>query len=143
MTIKCYLDTNIFLNVIYAEQPFFRSSEKLLEGVQEGKLSALTSAITETEISLDMDKTGNRGRIDQALRLIERMENLTISPLNSWTARMAARLVLDSGLTVHDAYHGATAIENEASVFVTRDRTLRDRLRKALKVSEPEAVKFS
>lgn len=115
----------------------------MLEGVQEGKLSALTSAVTETEISLDMAKTGNRGSIDQALRLIERMENLTISPLNSWTAKVAARLVLDSGLTIHDAYHVATAIENDASVFVTRDRTLRDRMRKTLKVSEPETVRFS
>lgn len=100
----------------------------------------LTSSVTETEIALDMDKTGNRGRIDEALRLVERMENLTVCPLTSWTARLAVRLVLDSGMTVHDAYHGATAIENNAGTFVTRDRILRNKLKDIIKVSEPDSV---
>ncbi len=68
------------------------------------------------------------------------MENLTICPLGSWTARLAVKLVLDSGMTVHDAYHGATAIENKASVFVTRDKSLKDKLKKMIRVTDPDAI---
>jgi predicted nucleic acid-binding protein len=138
---KCYLDTNIFLNVIYDERPFVKGSRSLLEKVQAGKISGITSSITEMEIALDLEKTGNRESIDRTLRLIEGIENLSISPLGSLTARIAAKLVLGSQLTVHDAYHGATALENGAGVFVTRDKKLATKLGKLIKVLEPEAVK--
>jgi predicted nucleic acid-binding protein len=140
MVIKCYLDTNIFLNVIYDEKPLAKSSEELLNRIQEGEVLGITSSVTETEIALDLDNTGNRRRIDRALRLIESMRNLSISPLSSLTARLAVGLILDSQVTVHDAYHGATAIENGAAVFVTRDRTLGNRLRNMIKVAEPDSV---
>ncbi len=140
MAITCYLDTNVFLNVIYNEEPYVRSSALLLKNIQSRRLVGITSSVTETEIALDLGKTGNREKIDQALRLIERMENLTVCPLGSWTARLAVKLVLDSGMTVHDAYHGATAIENKASVFLTRDKSLRDKLKKMIRVSEPDAI---
>lgn len=140
MAITCYLDTNIFLNVIYNELPYVRSSALLLKNIQNRKLVGITSSVTETEIALDLGKTDNRGKIDQALRLIEGMENLTICPLGSWTARFAVKLVLESGMTVHDAYHGATAIENKASIFVTRDKFLRDKLKNTIRVSEPDVM---
>lgn len=100
-------DANVFLNVIYDERPFVKGSRSLLEKIQAGKLSGITSSITEMEIALDLEKTGNRESIDRALRLIEEMDNLSISPLGSLTAKIAVKLVLDSRLTVHDAYHSA------------------------------------
>ncbi len=115
----------------------------MLEKIERGELGGITSSVTEIEIALDMEKTGNRENIDRALRLVERMNNLTICPLDSWTARMAAKFVFDSHLTVHDAYHGATAMVNGAGVFVTRDRTLGDRLKKMIKVLLPEALQAS
>ncbi len=51
-----------------------------------------------------------------------------------------SKLVLDSRLGLHDAYHGATAVENKAEVFVTRDRPLRNKLKKTIDVSEPEGI---
>lgn len=140
MTAKYYLDTNIFLNVVYNEQPFVESSLQLLRQIQEGRLVGLTSSVTEIEIALDLAKTGNRDKVDQTLGLIERMANLTICPLNSWTAKMAAKLVLDSGMMIHDAYHSATAIEHKADVFVTRDKQLKKKLKTQVKVSEPDAL---
>lgn len=136
----CYLDTNIFLNVIYGENLFARGSKLLLESIQTGRLEAISSSITETEIALDLARTGNRDKTDDALRLIERMENLTICPLSSYDAKLAAKLVLDSGLGLHDAYHAATAIENKAGIFVTRDRTLKNKLKKTIDASDPEPI---
>ncbi len=140
LVIRCYLDTNIFLNVIYDEHGFAQGSEHLLRRIQEGKLVGTTSSVTLTEIALDLAKMGNRDKVDQALGLIERMPNLTICPLGSWTAKLAVKLVLDSGITIHDAYHGATAIEHKAEVFVTRDKYLAKKLKKAVEVSDPEAL---
>jgi predicted nucleic acid-binding protein len=136
----CYLDTNIFLNVIYDEAPSARGSKLLLESIQSGRLQAITSSITETEVALDLASSGNRDKTDDALRLIERMENLTIYSLSSFVARLAAKLVLDSRLSIHDAYHCATAVENKADVFVTRDRPLGNKLRRMIDVSEPESI---
>ena len=138
MKLTCYIDTNIFLNVIYDEPLYARSSSSLFERIQSGELAGITSAVTETEVGLDLAKTGNLEKIDQALRLIERMENLVICPLDSMAARMAVRLVLESGMTLHDAYHGATAIENKASVFVTRDKFLGGKLKRMIRVSGPD-----
>ena len=143
MTIKCYIDTHIFLNVIFNEQLFVTSSTQLLRKIQEGKLVGITSSVTEAEIALDLVKTGNREKIDQALGLIESMMNLTICPLDSWTAKLAVKLILDSGITIHDAYHSATAIEHKAHIFVTRDKSLREKLKKVVKVSEPESLMSS
>ncbi len=135
-----YIDTNIFLNVIYNEPHYVDASIKLLDSIQRGEATSLTASITETEIGLDLARTGNRGKIDEALRLIERMANLRICPLDTWTARLAVSLVLDHGMTVHDAYHAASALENKASIFVTRDRLLKKKLDKMISVSEPEAL---
>ncbi|MCL4435684.1 MAG: type II toxin-antitoxin system VapC family toxin [Thaumarchaeota archaeon] len=140
MVTKCYLDTNIFLNVIYNEHDFAQGSEHLLRSIQEGKLAGTTSSVTLTEIALDLAKMRNRDKIDQALGLIERMPNLTICPLGSWTAKLAVKLVLDSSITIHDAYHSATAIEHKADIFVTRDSYLAKKLKNAVKVSEPEVL---
>jgi predicted nucleic acid-binding protein len=136
----CYLDTNIFLNVIYAEPAYSVSSSLLLHRIQDGHVTGVTSSVTETEIGLDLAATGNRDKIDQALMLVERMQNLQISPLGPLTARLAVRLALERGLTVHDAYHAATAVESKASVFVSRDRHLRKKLKGLLDVLEPESM---
>jgi len=136
----CYLDTNIFLNVIYAEPLYSKGSYSLLQRIQEGKLAGITSSVTETEIGLDMAKTGSTEKIDEALRLLERMQNLEITSLSSLAARLALRLVLERRLTVHDAYHVATALEGKASVFVTRDRHLQRKLQGLLYASEPERI---
>lgn len=135
-----YIDTNIFLNVVYNEPRFAETSARLLEVIQTGDANAITASITETEIGLDLARTGNRDKIDHALRLIEALTNLRICPLDSWGARFALSLVLDRGVTVHDAYHGASAIENKASVFVTRDRSLKKKLVRLIRVSEPEPL---
>jgi predicted nucleic acid-binding protein len=140
MTSICYIDTNIFLNVIYDETPFAGGSRSLLERIQAGRLLGITSSVTETEVALDLASTGNRDKIDDALRLIEGMENLTICPLGSYVARLAVKLVLDSGLGLHDAYHSATAVENKAGIFVTRDKSLRSKLKKTINASEPESI---
>ncbi len=126
--------------MIYNEPRFVKASARLLGSIQTGEADAITASITETEIGLDLAKTGNRDKIDNALRLIEGITNLNICALDSWGAKFALSLVLDHGVTVHDAYHGASAIENKASVFVTRDRLLKKKLGKLMKVSEPEAL---
>jgi len=140
MKTTCYLDTNVFLNVIYNEPVYSKSSSSLLQRIQDGKLAGLTSSVTETEIGLDLANTGNSDRIDQALRLIEGMANLTISPLGSFAARLAVKLCIERGTTVHDAYHAATAIENKATVLITRDKHLTSKLKGLIEVSQPDDV---
>ncbi len=53
-----YVDTNVFLNVIYKETGLSEGSSAFLRKIQSGKLQAITSSITLLEIILDMVDNG-------------------------------------------------------------------------------------
>lgn len=53
-------------------------------------------------------------------------------------ARLAADHVIRDKVTVHDAYHLATAITEKAEIFVTRDEELGAKIEGYLKAMAPE-----
>lgn len=135
-----YLDTNIFLNVIYKETKFESGSSELLRTVQQGRASAVTSAVTTLELVLDMSQRGFPALADEALSAIEDLQSLTIVPLDQQMARGAAKYVLEEGLTVHDAYHLSTALSVQSDYFVSRDASLIKKIKKYFRVASPEEI---
>jgi predicted nucleic acid-binding protein len=135
-----YLDTNIFLNVVYKELPFQASSAALLRRIQANDLHAISSAVTIAEIMLDMDKSGFGVEAEKALSAIEDIRYLSIVPLDKDMSREAARYVLKDKITVHDAYHLATALRSEAQYFVTRDKSLSNKIKTYIGAATPEQV---
>jgi predicted nucleic acid-binding protein len=55
-------------------------------------------------------------------------------------AKEAAKYVLKDKLTIHDAYHLATALNLGASCFVTRDEALFRKAKSYLKTIKPEEL---
>ena len=135
-----YIDTNIFLNLIYREARFSEGSRRLLELVHGGKLRAVTSAVTLLEVKLDMAGRGGMEVADKAVALIEDIDNLEIVPLGKLMVKTAADHVLREGLTVHDSYHLATALHMKSQAFLTRDEHLRKKIVKLIDVKKPEDI---
>ncbi|MFY3741397.1 MAG: putative nucleic acid-binding protein [Candidatus Nitrosomirales archaeon] len=133
-----YIDTNVFLNVIYKERKVFEGSKKLLNKVEKRDLAAVTSSITLLEIRLDMVRSGYKDMADKAVALVEDIAGLDILPLDQTMVKVAAEYVVLNGLTVHDAYHFATALSSRADAFVTRDEELVKKISKHIKTMRPE-----
>ena len=137
---KIYLDTNIFLNVIYKEPKFKPKSADLLRRVQAEEVAATTSAVTLLEIILDMTSSGFADQTEVSIASIEDLRALTITPLDSAMSKAAATYVLEDKITIHDAYHLATAVHSKVLYFVTRDVVLSKKIRAHVKVVTPEEV---
>jgi predicted nucleic acid-binding protein len=137
---SCYIDTNVFLNVIYKETGFSEGSSVLLKKIHAGKLQAMTSSVSLLEIVLDMAVSGFSETSDLAVASIEDLHNLVIVPLDHTMTKLAADYVIKEKLTIHDAYHLATATTNRAGVFVTRDKELSRKVASFIRTTVPEEV---
>jgi len=135
-----YLDTNIFLNVIYREEGFYEKSRDFLQRIDNQEWQALTSSITLLEVVLDMAESGYVELTDKALASIEDVRNLDIVSLDGPMTKQAATFVLKDNLTIHDAYHLSTALCRKVEGFVTRDGELRKKIRRYVKAITPEEV---
>lgn len=136
-----YLDTNIFLNVIYKEKNFYEKSKNFLEEINNGKYQATTSSITLLEIALDMAESEYIELIDKAIASIEDIKNLEIVSLNKAMTKQAAIFVLRDNLSVHDAYHLSTALKLKVKAFITRDGELQKKINRYIKTITPEEIK--
>jgi predicted nucleic acid-binding protein len=133
-----YVDTNVFLNVVYKESGFGEGSSAFLKKIQSGKLQAITSSVTLLEVILDMVESGFSEVTELAVAAIEDLHNLEIVPLDHTMTKLAADHVTKDKLTIHDAYHLATARSRKANVFVTRDEELSRKAARYMKARVPE-----
>lgn len=133
-----YVDTNVFLNIIYKEPTLREKSSSFLKKIHSGKLRGITSSITSLQISLDMTDSGFSESTEIALASIEDLRNLEIIALDRTMTKLAADYVLKDRLTIHDAYHLATAICLKVNAFVTRDEDLTRKITKYIKALPPE-----
>jgi predicted nucleic acid-binding protein len=140
-----YLDTNIFLNVIYKEVLFEQSSNKLLQTLQKGnRFTAVTSSVTLFEMILDMGSAGFAEAADKVTLAMEDIPFLNIVSLNKMMSTLAARYLLEEkSLKSHDAYHLAAATVSGADLFVTRDKSLSKIASKFLEVTTPDKINES
>jgi len=133
-----YVDTNVFLNIIYKETVLSERSSVFLRKVHAGKLQAITSSVTLLEIILDMVGSGFSEITEVAVASIEDLHNLEVVPLDHTMTKLAAEHVIKEKLTIHDAYHLATATSRKARVFVTRDEELSRKVARYMKATVPE-----
>ena len=133
-----YIDTNVFLNIIYKERVLSERSSVFLRKVHAGKLQAITSSVTLLEIILDMVGSGFSEITEVAVASIEDLHNLEVVPLDHTMTKLAAEHVIKEKLTIHDAYHLATATSRKARAFVTRDEELSRKVARYMKATVPE-----
>ncbi|MCW4048212.1 MAG: PIN domain-containing protein [Candidatus Bathyarchaeota archaeon] len=115
------LDTNVFLNVINKEEPFFASSSRLLDLIDEGELNAVVSTVTLAELSTGYYMTGDEKGWKEFLIHLVSSENYIIVDLDVAIANKAGKLRAETGLKLPDSIIIASGLKEKAEFLVTQD----------------------
>jgi predicted nucleic acid-binding protein len=116
------LDTTIFIYHFEANPAYLPLTSELLQGVESGKWSAVTSIITLMEINV---RPLQLGRLEVARRyeaLLVNFPHLTIMELNREIARQAAQLRAEHRLRPADAFQAAACLAGGCKALLTNDR---------------------
>lgn len=116
-----YLDANVFIFAALSTKEYGDKAEAVLNRVQLGEETAVTSALTFDEVFWEVKR--NRG-LDMAINTAEAMLNflnLEIVAADKETALAAVALIRKYSLAPRDALHAATAIECGVDYLVTSD----------------------
>lgn len=119
-----YIDTNIFLNVLFQEEGLFEASLKILNAIEQEKYAGIISLLTLMEIHRVLQKQGKKeDDIQEAISKIREIRYAIVVPAE--TEIIAAyEMIQQFKVDPMDAMHLAISAEAAADVFVTRDEKL-------------------
>lgn len=136
MAIKAVLDTNIFLNVINREEPFFIDSRSILDLVDEGRFFGVMSTISVAELSVGYYAAGDEAGFRRFLLHILSSENYQLVDVDSNVAELAGKIRVETGLRLPDALIIASGLKVGADQVVTGDEEFK-RAKNILKSVSP------
>jgi len=136
MAPRVVLDTNVFLNVINREKPYFAPSKVLLDLIDSGEVKAVVSTITIAEMSTGYYLAGDeRGRREFLLHLLS-SENYNVTAVDVGIADSAGRIRAETGLRLPDSIIVASGLRERVDLIVTHDEEL-SKASKYLKTTTP------
>lgn len=115
------LDTCVFIYQLEANIRYVALTDLVLSWVEQAGHSAVTSTITMTELLVPPYREGNEHRVDEFYGLLSTYPNLEWIAPDLGIADIAARLRAAHRMRTPDALHAATAIQGQATGFVTND----------------------
>lgn len=121
---KIALDTNLFIYAFEQHPRHGETVKAILDIVEEGKVEAVTSTITLTEILTKPIQEGNDTLEKRYRLLFTHFPNLTVVPVDVSVAERAACLRGKYGLKTPDALIVASAIVSGCDLFITNDHRL-------------------
>jgi predicted nucleic acid-binding protein len=121
MAIKAVLDTNIFLNVINREEPFFRDSSSILDLVDDGRFFGVVSTISIAELSVGFYAAGDEAGFKRFLLHVLSSESYQLVDVDSNVAELAGKIRAEAGLRLPDALIIASGLKVGADRVVTVD----------------------
>jgi predicted nucleic acid-binding protein len=117
---KVAIDSNCFIYLIegsaYVEQLM-----ELFQQIEQGKLEAVTSILTYTEVLTDPYRTKDIKLIEEYRMTLRHFPNLRFRQMDLPIADRSAQYRVQYGLKTPDAVQLATAAIEEADVFITND----------------------
>jgi predicted nucleic acid-binding protein len=116
-----YLDANTFIYASLNQKALGEKSRSILSEVQEGKISAASSALSFDEIIWAVKK--QRGESDgiAAGQAMINMSGLNLLDVNSVVLSSAIALIKKYHLNPRDSIHAASAIDARAEFIVSED----------------------
>ncbi|MBU4266649.1 MAG: type II toxin-antitoxin system VapC family toxin [Candidatus Altiarchaeales archaeon] len=134
-----YLDSNILLNVLLEEEDFVESSFELLQDIEAGKYSALTSLLTIMEIHRILQKHGKKEK--EIAEVIQKIPGIGIEIIIPEREDMVSSYEFVRTLKIDpaDSIHLSVAMES-STIFVTRDEELSKKISSVIKVVKPEEL---
>ena len=118
------LDTAAFIYLIEEHATFLPVVEPLFAAIDEGRLSAVTSALTLLEVLVVPLRHGDVALARRYEALLARGRGLTLVDVSRAVLRDAAALRAVTGMRTPDAIQVATALLTGCSSLVTNDRAL-------------------
>jgi predicted nucleic acid-binding protein len=119
------IDTSLFIYHFEAQSTFSSAAARALDLLTSGRASGITSVLTLTELlvrPLQLNRPGLASRYEARIRAIP---NLSVVDVDDDVARLAARLRSRHQVRTADAVHVASALQHDATAFITNDVRLR------------------
>ena len=116
------LDTSVFIYQLEANPRYAALADYVFEWLEQPSHTAVTSAITMTELLVQPYRESDERRVNEFFGLLTTYPNLDWVALDLQTADMAARIRAKHRLRTPDAVQAATAVRAQATGFVTNDQ---------------------
>lgn len=117
------LDTNVFI-ALFSREVLGKKVVPIIDAAaNQGKLELIASVLSFAECAVKPYQEGNWMALDQ-IKLMFQMPHLTLFPVDDRVAEEAARIRAIYNFKMPDAIHLATAIIQQADVFLTNDYKL-------------------
>ena len=117
---KVAIDSNCFIYLIEGS-PYTDKLTDLFQRIEKKSLMAVTSIITITEILTGPYKSQNHKLVEEYRSTLFSFPNLVFREMDYAIANRTAQCRAEYGLKTPDAIQLATAILEEADVFITND----------------------
>jgi predicted nucleic acid-binding protein len=115
------IDTSIFIYQLEANHRYLALSDSVFAWVERAGHEAVTSTITMTQLLVPSYRDDDERRIDEFYGLLSTYPNLRWVAPDLETADIAARIRATYKLRTPDALQAATAIQANATGFITND----------------------
>ncbi|MCD6398088.1 MAG: PIN domain-containing protein [Spirochaetaceae bacterium] len=119
------LDTMIFIYSMEARKPYIPFLRSIFNYIEGGFVKGVTSAITLLEILVKPIKDQNITAIKDYKFLLNNFPNLKMVNIDPGIAERGAELRAKYGIRTPDALQVASAIENQATIFISNDNKLK------------------
>jgi predicted nucleic acid-binding protein len=132
-----YLDANIFIYFLEQNSDFFSALEPLFAAIDEGKMKAVTSEMSITEVLVKPIRESNFQLQDEFEAILQTSGTLIVAPVDRAVLVRAAELrAKNASLKTPDAIHVATALEFGCDAFITNDSRITKSLIDVWKISD-------
>jgi predicted nucleic acid-binding protein len=115
----------IFVYYIEEHQRYIGRVAPVFEALARRELAVVASVLCLAEVLVTPMRRGNERMVRRYRDLLTSTENLHLYPADANTATMAARLRSRWNIRTPDAIHLATALHQQAEIFLTNDERLR------------------
>jgi predicted nucleic acid-binding protein len=120
------LDTAPLIYFIEQNPKYISTVREFFSSLNRKEFQVITSTLTLTEVLVHPLRNGNVKLAGQYQDILLNQDYLTVFPVSSEIAKLAAELRATKNLRTPDAIQIATAIQNGADFFLTNDMGLRN-----------------
>lgn len=128
------LDTNAVIYFLDCTPPFADLLMPLFELIENGRIKACLSVITESELLVKPYREKNAAAIETINFFLNEFPNLKTIPVSREISRQAAKIRADFDIRLPDAIILASALNNECDMIVGNDFKLMQKAKTLLPV---------
>jgi predicted nucleic acid-binding protein len=119
------IDTAPIIYFIERKEPYFSLMKHIIQRIDSGKINAVSSVITLTEVLIQPYRLEKQTLADEYSNLLMNSSYFTLIPIDIKTANLAAKIRAQYNLRTPDAIQVSTAINLDCDAFLSNDLTFK------------------